>query len=158
MRNLFAIELYAAMVNDPNIWFVTADLGYGIFDAIREDFPDRFINTGAAEQCAVGIGVGLALSGKIPIVYSITPFLLWRAAETIRLYINHEQIPVKLVGSGRGDDYKHDGFSHYAGDDWQLMQCWPNIVTRKHVNEMEIPGVVREMLNTAKPYYINLKR
>lgn len=158
MRKLFFSELHAAMSKDERIWFVTADLGYGLADSIRADFPDRFINVGAAEQCAVGVGVGLALSGKIPFVYSITPFLLWRAAETIRLYVNHESIPVNLVGSGRGDDYKHDGFSHYAGDDWQLMQCLPNIVTRKNVNESEIPGVLREMLTTDKPYYLNLKR
>jgi len=158
MRKRFATELHKHMKADERIVFVTADLGYGLADQIRADFPDRFINTGAAEQCAVGVGVGLALSGKIPIVYSITPFLLWRAAETIRLYINHEKIPVKLVGSGRKNDYKHDGFSHFAGDDKKLLECWPNIDARWPSCADVIPIIVKEMLYNEKPYYLNLKR
>lgn len=156
MRKEFSIELYAAMVADDHIWLIVADLGYKLFDPIREDFPDRFINVGSAEQCAVGVGVGLALSGKIPVVYSITPFLLWRAAETIRLYLNHEGIPVKLVGSGRNEDYTHDGFSHYAGDDKALMMCFGRIECRWP--EKITPELVNDILYNDRPYYLNLKR
>jgi transketolase len=156
MRKQFATELYKIMQENENVFFITGDLGFGLFDQIRADFPDRFINTGAAEQAMMGIGVGLALSGKIPIVYSITPFLLWRAAETIRNYIDHENIPVKLIGSGRHDDYKHDGFSHFAGDDYKLLslfrniQCdWPSKDTLKDC---------MYMLTNNSPVYINLQR
>src|SRR5687768_10786753 len=114
------------MCINEDIFFITADLGYGLADDIRKDFPGRFINTGAAEQAAMGIAVGLAMSGKIPFVYSITPFLLWRAAETIRLYVNRESVPVKMVGCGRDSDYEHDGFSHYAGDDVSLLRGFRN--------------------------------
>lgn len=158
MRKSFARELYQAMTKDERIFLVVADLGFCLFDQIREDFPDRFINVGAAETCAMGVGVGLALSGKIPIVYSITPFLLWRAAETIRLYVNHESVPVKLVGSGRNQDYKHDGFSHDASDDKALMSCFENIECRWPSSAEVIPSVVKEMLQSGGPYYLNLKR
>lgn len=158
MRKTFFTELHAAMTTEERIWFVTADLGFGLADKIRADFPDRFVNIGAAEQCAVQVGIGLALCSKIPFVYSITPFLLWRPAETIRLYLNHERIPVKLVGSGRNVDYKHDGFSHNASDDEKLVECWPNLQSRWPVVPKQIHGILEEMITTEEPYYLNLKR
>lgn len=158
MRRSFANSIHSEMQKDERIWLVTADLGYGLFDTIRKDFPERFINTGAAEQAATGLAVGLAMSGKIPFLYSITPFLLWRAAETIRLYINHEKIPVVLVGSGRDDDYKHDGFSHWAGDDTELMRCWPNIKCLWPHHEVQVPHMIEDILEDRRPYYLNLRR
>jgi len=52
MRSTFATELYIHMETNKNIWLVTADLGYGMWDKIRNDFPERFLNTGASEQAA----------------------------------------------------------------------------------------------------------
>lgn len=157
-RGYFAGALYNRMLENDRVWLVTGDLGYGVFDRIKEDFPDRFLNTGAAEQSMMGIAVGLAMEGKVPFVYSITPFLLWRAAETIRLYVNHEKIPVKLVGSGRDQDYAHDGFSHDALDAQGLLTLWPNIQSRWPEKKEEVPDIVEEMLNRKEPYFVSLTR
>jgi transketolase len=51
------------------------------------------------------------------VVYSITPFVLYRPFEWIRNYLDHEKIPVKLVGGGRDKDYGYLGFSHWAEED-----------------------------------------
>ena len=67
----FVDTLYDEMAKNKDIWCLTGDLGYGVFDDIKRDFLDRYINVGAAEQSLLDIGVGLALSGKIPICYSI---------------------------------------------------------------------------------------
>jgi transketolase len=146
------------MKEDPSIWVICVDLGYKMFDKIRDDFPDRWINTGASEQAAAGIAVGLALQGKKPFIYSITPFLLFRAFETWRLYANHEQIPIRLVGGGRDDDYKHDGFSHYAGDDRIFVNAFPNIGFMEPTDKAAIPYMVNQMVKENKPVYINLRR
>lgn len=146
------------MKENENIIFVTADLGFFLADKIKEDFPDRFYNVQAAEMAMLNISVGLALEGRIVFCYSITPFLLWRSAETIRTYINHESIPCKLIGSGRDDSYKEDGFSHFAGDDFKLMECFENIHCRWPETKEEIPSLVDEMISNRLPYYLNLKR
>lgn len=158
MRGHFAYEVYKHMVKNKKIWVLTNDLGYKMWDLIRKDFPDRFINVGAAEQTLIGVAVGLTLEGKIPIVYSITTFLLYRAFETIRNYINHEQIPVKLVGSGRDKDYIHDGFSHWSEDDREIMKIFKNIKPYWPNTIDEIPKLVADMIKSDKPWYVNLRR
>ncbi len=158
MRKSFFDNLYQYMIRDKNIILITGDLGYGLIDAIRNDFPAQFINTGAAEQAMMGIAVGMAMEGKIPVVYSITPFLLFRPFETIRNYINHEKIPVKLIGSGRGKDYSHDGFSHWAEDDEDILIAFENIECWWPQSKERIPALVDEMLYNNKPCYLNLKR
>ena len=158
MRGYFGYELYKKMMVNNDIWIITADLGYGMFDPHKEDFSDRFINVGAAEQTTMNIAIGLALSGKIPFVYSITPFLLWRAAEQIRLYEDHENIPVKLIGSGRDDDYKHDGFSHNAEDAQKILTVFDNIIEYWPEDKVEMARVINEMTENLRPSFLSLKR
>lgn len=158
MRGHFAYYLYEEMLKNNNIYVVTGDLGYGMWDEIKKDFPDRFINTGASEQAMMGIAVGLALEGKTPFVYSITTFLLYRAFETIRNYLNFEKIPVRLVGSGRGKDYIHDGITHWPEEEKEIMSIFKNIKSIWPESLSEIPGLVKKMIKIDKPWYINLKR
>jgi|TARA_R110000796_G_scaffold66585_1_gene153099 transketolase len=156
MRREFAKKLYDAMEKDTRIFLITADLGYGVLDDIRRDFPKRAINIGSSEMLMVGIAVGLAQSGYIPLCYSITPFLLYRPFELIRNYMNYEKANVKLVGSGRDDDYAHDGISHWAGDDMRVMSSLKNIKLYKPRDITD--KVFTDFMYNDKPSYINLSR
>jgi len=145
------------MFENENIVFLTADLGYWLLDGIKESHPERFHNVGSSEQLLLGAAVGLALSGKIPICYSITPFLLCRPFELIRNYVNREGLNVKLIGAGRDRDYGHDGFSHWAEDHVDIMSLFPNITTfvPKRKDELE---EIRDLILSDKPVYINLRK
>ncbi len=158
VRGYFAHAVHSEMKKNKKIWVLAGDLGYGMWDRVREDFPDRFINPGAAEQAMLDIAVGLALDGKIPVVYSITTFLLYRPFETIRNYINYENIPVKLVGSGKGRDYEIDGFSHWAEEDKKVMKLFKNIECRWLKDKEQVQSIVKEMIRSSKPWYLNLHR
>lgn len=158
MRQAFSQRLHELMAENPDIIFLTGDLGYKLFESILDDYPDRFYNVGAAETALLDVGIGLALAGKRPICYSITPFLLYRPFESIRTYINHESIPVILVGSGRDDDYEHDGFSHFAGDDYSFMNNFKNIVSYWPPTNEEAIKSLNEAVADDRPYYINLTR
>ena len=107
MRKHFSKLLHDKMAENEDIVLITGDLGYGLWDRIKIDYGDRFYNVGSSEQLMTGMAVGMAFEGKIPVVYSITPFLLYRPFELVRNYINHEKVPVKLVGGGRDKDYGH---------------------------------------------------
>ena len=158
MRGWFAWELHSQMIANKKIWVITGDLGYKMFDNIKKDFSGRFINAGVSEQAMAGIGVGLALEGKIPLIYSITPFLLYRPFETLRNYINHEQIPVKLIGGGRDKDYLYDGFTHWSCEDREVMKIFPNIKSFWPKTKEEIPNLLTEILYNNQPTYLNLAR
>jgi len=156
MRRTFRDLLTTEMRENSNISLLVGDVGYGLFDDLREEFPNRVINPGASEQLMTGMAVGMAMEGIIPVVYSITPFVLYRPFEFIRNYVNHENIPVKLVGSGRDDDYRVCGFSHYACEDQQVLSLFPNIKTFRPKNKEDID--IKEFLYSSSPSYINLSR
>jgi len=127
MRKTFATLLHSEMSQNENIILLTGDLGYGLWDKIKLDYPDRFFNTLSSEQLMMGVASGLAMDGKIPIVYSITPFAIYRPFEFIRNYLHHEQIPVKILGGGRDKDYGYLGFSHWAEEDIDVLSVLNNI-------------------------------
>jgi len=156
MRRRFQELLTEEMKKNDSIFLLVGDVGYGVFDHLREEFPYRVINPGAAEQLMIGMGVGLAMEGKIPVCYSITPFVLYRPFEFIRNYLHYEQIPVKLVGSGRDDDYGPCGFSHYACEDTKVLEALPGIEVFRPETKEEVD--IKKFLYSKKPSYINLRR
>ena len=156
MRKDFANHLHELMGSDDKIILLTGDLGYGLWDRIKIDYPDRFINTLSSEQLMMGAAIGLATEGYIPIVYSITPFAIYRPFELIRNYLSHEQIPVKVVGGGRDRDYGYLGFSHWAEEDMEVLSTLPNLVLLKPKKFTKKD--VTDFLYNNKPSYLNLSR
>lgn len=158
MRNEFGNLLAKSVEKDKRIWVLTGDLGFGVLNKTREIAPDRSYNVGAAEQLMLGAAVGLAHNNKIPICYSITPFIIFRPYEWLRNYLNHEGAAVKLVGSGRDQDYGHLGFSHWATDDEEALKVFPNIKIYKPNSVQELFDLWEEFLYNDKPCYLNLRR
>lgn len=158
MRKLFVELLYREMSVNDKIVVLTADLGYGMFDTLRRDYPDRFYNVGSAEQLMIGMAVGMVMECKIPICYSITPFLLYRPFEFIRNYLNQEKFSVKLVGGGRNQDYGYLGHTHWANDDFDIMKEFKNIDFYKPIDDDELKQNFSQFLNSNTPAYINLKK
>ena len=159
MRREFKQVLFNSMLKDDNIWLISPDLGFKFLDEIRDSFKDRVIIMGASEQCAIGTACGLALSGYIPIVYSITPFIVSRGHEWLKNYLNHDKIPVKLLTSGRDDDYsKEAGFSHDGFCDKGIMREFPNIISYWPDKIEELEEVTDNWLYNNSASYLNLKR
>jgi transketolase len=156
MRGHFAGYLHNSMISNKDIFCLNGDLGYGMYDRIMNDYPNRFINCGAAETAMMGIAAGLAQEGKRPFTYTISSFYM-RAAEPIALYIAREQLPVVMIGSGRDNDYEHDGPSHNA----TLTQEFMRLIGIKiyYPNEKEeMKGLMQEVLTLNEPSFISLRR
>ena len=158
MRNNFARLLNNEMYRNPSIRLITADLGYGILDTIRKEHWEAFYNVGAAEQLMAGAAVGMAQEGLIPVCYSMSSFVLYRPFEVLRNYLNYEGTNVKLVGSGRDQDYEHDGISHWAHDDRKVLEALPNIVGYRPLDMAELERDFAEWINNPSPAYLNLTR
>jgi transketolase len=158
MRRSFAAFLESQMEKDENIYTLVGDLGYGMFDKIKDKYPKRYFNTGAAEQALLGIGIGLALDGKIPVLYTATPFLIYRPFELIRNYLNIEKIPVKLVGSGRGKDYGNLGMTHWADDVEKVLEALPNVKTYFPKKENNLFDIFSDFVYNKEPSFLSLIR
>jgi transketolase len=158
MRKDFANLLHIEMSLNPDIYLITGDLGYGLWDKIRDDYPNRFFNVGSSEMAMMGMAIGLAMDEKIPYVYSITPFAIYRPFEMIRNYLDHENIPVNIVGGGRDKDYSYLGFSHWSHDDKRIMSVFDNIKSFYPEDKNDLNTALSYSLSKNHPTYINLKR
>ena len=156
MRIEFANELLKYAKKDKDIVVVSFDLGYKMWEGFME--LGQFYNVGASEQAGTGVAVGLALSGKKVFCYSMTNFLVYRPFEFVRFYINNENIPIKLIASGRGTEYSELGFSHCCEDAKEVLKIFKNIKTSWPDNLEEIPILVKEMINDNNPWYLSLRR
>jgi transketolase len=158
MRNTFARLMNKEMDTNERVRLITADLGYGILDNIRIHNRDKFYNVGAAEQLMVGAAIGMSHEGLIPFCYSMSSFVLYRPFELLRNYLNHEGANVKLIGSGRDQDYEHDGISHWAHDDEAILAGLPNIKIYKPATVTELESIWDDFVAESGPAYLNLKR
>jgi len=158
MRKDFENLLFNEMATNPNIYLITGDLGYGLWDRIRDTYPTRFFNVGSSEMVMMGTGIGLAMDGMIPFVYSITPFAIYRPFEMIRNYLVKENIPVKIIGGGRNKDYGYLGFSHWAEEDLDVLGSFRKLQLFKPPSAKELVYAFRTAIDTPKPCYINLSK
>jgi transketolase len=130
MRDVFLEKIWNEMSVDSLIFFVSADFGSPVLDKIREDFPDRFINVGIAEQNLINISAGLAIEGYKVFAYAIAPFITMRCFEQIRvsLALLSEVRPmnVNLIGVGAGYSYVVSGPTHQCYEDITIMRALPN--------------------------------
>ena len=158
MRNRLGQLLTETLKNNPKVWLLTGDLGFGVLNEARQLVPERTYNMGASEQLMLGAAVGLTHNGFIPLCYSITPFVIFRPYEYLRNYLNHELAPVKLIGIGRDQDYGHLGFSHWAEDDVQAINVFPNIVQFRPNSIQDLNNMWEDFVLNDKPSYINISR
>lgn len=159
MKVKFFDTLDKIMEKNKDVYIIFVGLGWPRVDEFLKKYPDRAINSEASEQTASDIAVGLAYAGKIPIMYTITPFY-WRCAETLRTYINKEKLNVKLVGVGQDGDYSDhgDGFSHDARDITELFGVLNNFEVFKPVDEEEMVQHLNLMMSLDRPSFLNIKR
>ena len=91
-RKAFAETLIELARADERIVAVCNDsVGSSNLVGFREEFPDRLINVGIAEQDLVGVGAGLANGGLIPFVSAAAPFLTGRALEQIKADVAYSE-------------------------------------------------------------------
>ena len=128
MRNTFANTFFEAGQQDKRLCVVVADISpAGAMDKFRNTFPERFINTGVAEQIMIGMCAGMALRGLRPFAYTIATFALFRPYEFVRDDLCYQNLPVTVVGIGGGVTYSTLGGTHHAQEDIAVASALPNM-------------------------------
>jgi len=154
LRRRFGKVITELADRDEKIIVLVGDIGYRVFDDFRARHPDRFINLGICEQSMIGVSSGLALEGLKPWVYTITPFLIERPFEQIKLDIDQQNVNVKLVGFA---DYPTLGPTHRELDAEKLMQLFSNITPFFPQNGDETQSMIYDAYKQNGPAFISLK-
>lgn len=154
MRRTFGKIITELAGIDDKIYVLVGDIGYRIFDEFRENYPERFINMGICEQSIIGVSAGMALEGLKPWVYTITPFLIERPFEQIKLDIDQQNVNVKLVGFA---DYPTLGPTHTELNGKILMQLFNNITSFFPKDGGETEMVTYEAYENNGPVFISLR-
>ncbi len=156
MRNAFINELVTAAMQNNRIALVVGDLGHGVVEPFASQFPERFFNSGIAEQNMMGLSAGLASEGYHVFVYSIANFPTFRCAEQIRNDVDYHQLPVTVVSVGGGLAYGNLGYSHHAVQDYALIRTMPNMLIAAPGDPMEVRACMRYLINNPQPSYLRL--
>lgn len=158
MRQYLFKALSDVAKKDKNIFFITADLGFGFVEHFAKEHSDNFLNIGVAEQAMLGIGNGLASAGKKVICYSIATFSLIRPFEFFRNGAIAQRNSVMVVGVGPGFDYSYDGLSHYCLEDLAVTQSQLNLKIKTPFKKEEVYDSIIEFSKTPEPTYLRLPR
>ncbi len=158
MRNAFFKALEESAGGNEDIFILTADLGFKLFDDIKRSCPGRFYDVGIAEANMIGIAAGLSLCGKDVYCYSIAPFLVMRAYEQIRIDAAYHNSNIKLVGVGGGFTYGLEGFTHFGLEDLSLMRSLPNMTVVVPADAFEARCLAIACSGHRGPMYIRLGR
>ena len=155
MRRVFGKYIVDIARKDKDVVLLVGDIGYGVFDQFREEFPDRFINFGLTEQTMIGAASGMSMEGCKPWVYTITPFLIERPFEQIKLDIDQQNVNVKLVGYA---DYPDQGPTHAEIDAPYMMEMFTNILAWFPGSSLETEVILETMSQWEGPEFISLKK
>ena len=158
MRSHFIKWLCNTARHDKRIILLTADLGYSVIEPFADQFPDRFINVGIAEQNMVGIAAGLASEGFRPYTYSIGIFPTFRCAEQLRNDIDYHRLPVCTCTVGSGVAYGLLGYSHHAVQDIALMRSLPNTTIATPSDPLEVSRSLDWQLDVGVPMYLRMHK
>lgn len=156
MRTAFIRTLIDLARDNNRIFLVVGDLGYSVIEPFAQEFPDRFINSGVAEQNMTGIATGLALCGKIVFTYSIGNFATIRCLEQIRNDVCYHNANVKIVTVGGGLAYGALGVTHHATEGMAIMRALPNMTVIAPGDPVEAALATRAIVEQPGPSYLRL--
>jgi transketolase len=156
MRTAFIEQLVLEARKNPKVFLIVGDLGFSVVEPFANEFPDRFLNAGVAEQNMTGIAAGLAKEGYTVFTYSIANFSTLRCMEQIRYDVCYHNLDVKVVAVGGGFAYASLGPSHHATEDLGMMRTIPNIKVLAPGDPVEARLITTLLCNTPGPAYLRL--
>jgi transketolase len=156
MRKAFAQHMAQLARQYPELIFITGDLGFNALEQLQQEMGKRFINAGVAEQSMVSIAAGMASQGHKVVVYSIAPFIVYRALEQIRNDVAFHKQEVYFVGNGGGYGYGIMGSSHHALSDIATLSSLPDFTCYVPAFKEDVTECLDMMFLYKKPAYLRL--
>lgn len=112
---------------EPDTALFLVDIGVWNFQEILKDYSERVYNVGIFEDGMISVAAGFALRGLIPTIYGISPFIVERALEQIKLDFAYQKLQGNLITTGASYDYSTLGYSHYCPEDLNVLKSIPGV-------------------------------
>ncbi len=155
--SVFAILFPELAQKIDNLKLLTADLSLlSGMERYTREFPDKFLNTGIAEQNMIGIAAGLAMEGHCVFATTYASFIAVRSLEQVRQHLAHMGCNVKVIGSSAGVTAAKSGISHWATEDIAFTRVLPNLKVFSPADALEAMKIAQYAAHTEGPMYIRL--
>lgn len=158
-RDGFGTGTIEAGKADRNVVVLCADLAESTrAEWFQEEFPERFIELGVAEQNMAAVASGMAAAGKVPFIASYAAFSPGRNYEQIRTTIALNRANVKICGMHAGVSVGPDGATHQMLEDIGLMRMLPGMTVIAPADAEEARKAVIAAAQAEGPVYLRFGR
>lgn len=148
MREQMAVTIEDLFTQDQRLALLLASISSDLFEKLLRDYPERALNLGILEQTLIGVAAGMALESYIPIVHSITPFLVERPFEQLKDDFCYQQLGGNFISIGASYDYSTEGMTHHGPGDIQILRSLPGM-------QLIVPGTAAEFDTLFRQAYAN---
>jgi transketolase len=158
-REIYGLVLCELGEKYPEIVGLSADLAESTkIGTFGKKYPERFFNTGIAEQNLFGLAAGLAKSGLTPFVSTFSAFASMRAGEFVRTDICYQNLNCKIIATHGGTSFGPAGTTHHATEDMSIVRAFANMRLIVPADAIETAKAVRACMEMDGPVYIRIGR
>jgi transketolase len=159
MRDVFVKAMIREAERDERLILIHADT-MKVSGAVpmKQRFPERVLNVGIAEANMVGIAAGLSAWGKVPVVFTFTPFATRRCYDQIVVSISYARLNAKIVGTNPGVTSEANGGTHLSVEDVAIMRAIPGMTVVEAADGIQLDRMMPVILSHSGPVYLRLAR
>ena len=121
MRKKFSEIALKELNNNKDSVVLLGDISMGLFLDGEEKLHPRCLNVGILEQSMISMAAGLACKDMVPIVHTISAFLIERCLEQIKLDLVYNKNKAILISANGPYDYNKLGPTHHSANDVTLL-------------------------------------
>lgn len=156
MRKIFPSIVDEIMSKNKKVFCLLGDIGVFSFRNIFKKYNKRIYNMSTMEQSMIGFGSGLSKAGFIPIIHTITPFLVLRALDQIKIDFVYNKLSCNIVSVGASNDYPKLGTTHHCFEDINILSNYKSINLFIPSNEKEFKYLLKKNFDNNSINYFRL--
>ena len=142
----------------PEIVVMSADLGSSCeIKEFSQQYPERYLSMGIAEQNMCSWAAGLAREGFRPFIHTFSVFLYRRILDQLEMSVAYPNLPVVFVGFVPGITTP-GGVTHQSTNDIGVIRTVPNFAIFDIGDATEIERVLDIAYEYNGPVYIRMLR
>lgn len=156
VRQQFADTMLELGQQDEKLVVMVGDISHGILQPFAKACPNRYYNTGILEPTLMSMAAGLAKSGLFPVLHTITPFLIERSFEQLKLDFCYQKLHGNIVTVGSAFDYASLGCTHHCYGDFALLKTLEGMQITYPATAQEFDSLFKQTYRNESPTYFRI--